>query len=222
MNEQRKLYISDLHLFHNNVTKAGKGFDNRPYMGLPEMHDDILRRWNKSVSMADHVYVLGDMIWRFNSANQEEAMQLLKAMNGNIHLITGNHDICKSSVFKSRFEEIIPYKKIADVAHGQIRNVILSHYYMPFYEKHYHNGILLHGHSHNTYESEMERAITKFLNDNSFPAEIYNVGCMYPYMDYTPRTLEQIIDGYNQWIGSRVQKISIVCENNGGAQSGNS
>ena len=29
--------------------------------------------------------------------------------------------------------------------------------------------------------------------------QIYNVGCMYPYIDYAPRTLQQIVDGYEQW-----------------------
>mgnify|MGYP006874843677 CR=1 FL=1 len=29
------------------------------------------------------------------------------------------------------------------------------------------------------------------------PGRMYNVGCMMSYMNYTPRTLEEIIDGYN-------------------------
>lgn len=41
--EQRKLYISDLHLFHKNVTKAGKNFDDRPYENIEEMNEDILK-----------------------------------------------------------------------------------------------------------------------------------------------------------------------------------
>ena len=35
------------------------------------------------------------------------------------------------------------------------------------------------------------------LNRQGFPCEIYNVGCMYPYIDYTPRTLQYIVDHYN-------------------------
>ncbi len=31
-------YISDLHLFHKNVTRAGKDFDDRPFDNLEEMH----------------------------------------------------------------------------------------------------------------------------------------------------------------------------------------
>lgn len=27
--------------------------------------------------------------------------------------------------------------------------------------------------------------------------EMYNVGAMMPYMDYTPRTLDEIIEGYH-------------------------
>jgi hypothetical protein len=28
------------------------------------------------------------------------------------------------------------------------------------------------------------------------PMRMYNVGCMMEYMDYTPRTLDEIINGY--------------------------
>ena len=56
---QRNLYISDLHLFHKNVTKAGKNFDSRPYENIEEMNDDILQRWNSSVTNIDHVYICG-------------------------------------------------------------------------------------------------------------------------------------------------------------------
>lgn len=205
--EQRKLYISDLHLFHKNVTKSGKNFDNRPYQTIEEMNVDLLKRWNENVTNADHVYILGDLIWKFNSENQEEAMRLLRAMHGNLHLILGNHDRTNSAIFKSRFEEIIPYKRVDDVLHGQPKTVVLSHYYMPFYDRHFYGGILLHGHSHNSEESNMERKITEYLNTNGFPAQIYNVGCMYPYMDYAPKTLNQIVDGYNAWVSTNGNEV---------------
>lgn len=197
--EQRKLYIADLHLFHKNVTKSGRNFDNRPYETIEEMNEDILNKWNQAVTNADHVYILGDFVWHFSEKNKDEVMQLLKNMNGNLHLIIGNHDTSKPAVFKRRFKEVTHYKKLTDMLHGKERCVVLFHYYMPFYEQHYHDGILLHGHSHNTEESNMERKITEYLNQHGFPAQIYNVGCMYPYMNYAPKTLEQIVDGYNTW-----------------------
>lgn len=198
---QRNLYISDLHLFHKNVTKAGKNFDSRPYENIEEMNDDILQRWNNSVTNIDHVYICGDLIWKFNNENRDEAMRILNAMNGNLHLIVGNHDKVKSALFKKRFEEIVFYKRVQDYLDGEQVQVVLSHYYMPFYEGHYHNTVLIHGHSHVTEEADLERKISKYLNDNGFPINAFNVGCMYPYMDYTPKTLQQISDGYKKWIG---------------------
>lgn len=197
--EQRNLYISDLHLFHNNVTKSGKDFDHRPYQTIEEMNEDILKRWNTYVTNGDHVYILGDFVWKFNSANQNEVMRVLNSLNGNLHLILGNHDRTNSSIFKKRFDEITNYKRLTDVLHGEQRQVILSHYYMPFYDCHHRGAILLHGHSHVTAESDMERSITRSLHEHGIQAQIYNVGCMYPYMNYAPKTLEQIVDGYDVW-----------------------
>ena len=78
--------------------------------------------------------------------------------------------------------------------------VILSHYYMPFYENHYYGSVLLHGHSHMSPESDLERQITANLISQGITERIYNIGCMYPYMDYTPRTLEEIIrSAHKNW-----------------------
>lgn len=39
-------YISDLHLFHKNVTRAGKDFDDRPFDNLEEMHSIVKDKMN--------------------------------------------------------------------------------------------------------------------------------------------------------------------------------
>lgn len=196
----KKLYISDLHLFHNNVTKAGRDFDGRPYENLEQMHDDIMQRWNKEVTNGDHVYVLGDMVWKFNAGNREEVMRILKGLNGNLHLITGNHDnMVDNPEFKKRFAEITNYKRLKDTVNGKERTLILSHYYMPFYEGHLKGNILLHGHSHFTKEALLEMRMSEELNKAGYPCEAYNVGCMYPYMGYAPRTLQHIVDEFPKW-----------------------
>ena len=56
--------------------------------------------------------------------------------------------------------------------------VILSHYYMPFYENHYYGSVLLHGHSHMSPESDLERQITANLISQGITERIYNIGCM--------------------------------------------
>ena len=88
---------------------------------------------------------------------------------------------------------------VTELLDEQKRTVILSHYYMPFYEHHMHGAILLHGHSHRSQEADLERKITAELQAKGMALQIYNVGCMYPYIDYTPRTLQQIMDGYERW-----------------------
>lgn len=197
--ESRKLYISDLHLGHINVTKAGRDFDHRGFKDLDDMHDTITKKWNTEVTNADHVYIVGDCCWKVNNQNMDFYIGLLKALNGNKHLILGNHDTCVNNRFKKLFEEVVDYKELVDNVNGENKRVILSHYYMPFYNHHYRNSILLHGHSHNSAESEMERRLTAMLNRQGFPCEIYNVGCMYPYIDYAPRTLQYIVDHYDKY-----------------------
>ena len=51
-------YISDLHLFHKNVTGEGSNFDNRPFATLEEMHRIIKENWNKTVTNGDTVFIL--------------------------------------------------------------------------------------------------------------------------------------------------------------------
>lgn len=181
-----------MHLYHDNVLR----FDNRPYEDCEEMATDFKLRWNDHVPKNAHVYILGDISWKWNN----DVRKYINSLNGVKHLIQGNHDRFKSADFKKCFAEIVPYKEIKDTVNGGTRKIAMSHYYIPFYNSHYYKGILLHGHSHTTKESDEERRITAELVAKGFDAEIYNVGCMYPYMNYTPRTIEEIISGYNEWI----------------------
>lgn len=194
----RKLYISDLHFGHVNVTKAGRDFDKRGFKDLNEMHDVITKKWNAEVSDNDDVFIVGDCCWKLNNSNFEYYKKLLGNLKGSKHLIAGNHDNVEPSKFRSLYVEVCDYKELQDVVGGSNKRVILSHYYMPFCNHHYYGSIMLHGHSHNSAESEMERRLTTMLNRQGFPCEIYNVGCMYPYIDYAPRTLQYIVDHYNK------------------------
>ena len=56
-----KYYISDLHLFHTNVTKEGRNYDDRPFQTMEEMLRTIHDNWNARVTNGDTVYILGDI-----------------------------------------------------------------------------------------------------------------------------------------------------------------
>ncbi len=65
-------YIADTHFGHENVTV----FSGRPYGSMEEMNSDLVRRWNDKVRNTDTVYVLGDMFFRCDCA--EEILAQLK------------------------------------------------------------------------------------------------------------------------------------------------
>lgn len=183
-----KFFISDTHFFHNNVIK----FDNRPFETIEDMHNKIKQRWNNKVSNADTVYIVGDFTWK----SFDEAIDFLDSLNGRKRLIMGNHDFRNmGSKYKKIFESM---KDTEEIIVGNTP-VFLSHYFIPFYNKHRYGGYLLHGHSHNSQEHFHELEIEWYLKCQGFEPKIYNVGCMHPYMNYEPQTLEHIIQFGNAY-----------------------
>ncbi len=193
-------YISDLHLFHKNVTKAGKNFDDRPFEGLEEMHRFIRKKWNAKISKEDTVYILGDMAMR---GTQEELADYVSTLKGHKILVRGNHDKIKDLRYKQLYEEICDYKEIGDTFHGNNVRLVLSHYPILMWNAQHHGSILLYGHVHNSIEEQFFKKCLREMNNTTFFGNnagdsilhAYNVGCMMPYMDYEPRTLKEIIDG---------------------------
>jgi len=175
----KKFYISDLHIGHKNVIKL----DNRPFGSVQEMNEEIVRRWNSVVKKGDLVYLCGDVIW------DNSYVDVLKSLRGQKHLVLGNHDRINAEIRKCFFS-IKPYKKIKD---GD-ETVILSHYPMIAYDGSFRGrNIHLYGHVHTTNENVIMEDIKDKYATEDFPMRMYNVGCMMPYMDYTPRTLDEIL-----------------------------
>ena len=80
-----KIWItSDTHFCHNkDFVWQPRGFDS-----VHEMNEEIVKRWNSVVSPIDTVYHLGDVMLNDNAAG----VRLLNQCNGNIRILTGNHD----------------------------------------------------------------------------------------------------------------------------------
>lgn len=189
-------YIADLHLGHVNAI----GFDGRPFADVTEMNETLIHRWNSTVNRADTVYVLGDFIWE-----KESLWHVwLERLTGNKVLIRGNHDPRQfSQATKRFFQDIADYKEITDTG----RHVILCHYPMPFHRAGYDEKcFMLYGHVHNTREYAFLEKLRKELRESHTEhsharAQFINVGCMMPWMDYTPRTLDEILDGDDKAAG---------------------
>ena len=165
-------------------------FDNRPFASVEEMDAELVRRWNVKVGKGDLVYVLGDLIWKTRNG---DAHDLIHSLNGQIVLIKGNHDrFLHNAKAKDALSGLKDYDDICvTLEDGTVRRCILSHYFIPMYNGHRHQAIMLHGHSHFTEEAALELEIAKSLNEKGFNNQIYNVGCM--YWNYAPVTLDEIL-----------------------------
>lgn len=192
-------YIADTHFGHSNILH----FDQRPFADVYQMEEAMVMLWNATVRKNDTVYILGDFCW----GKVDEWLQIARRLKGNKVLIEGNHDLSSyPAELKNQFADITPYKEIVDNGKdNSSRKVLLSHYPMPFY-KHSNNQkyYMLCGHVHNTAENEHLEKIIKELRKETGGffqpcAQIYNVGCMMPWMQYTPRTLDEIIKRWEEY-----------------------
>ena len=180
-------YISDLHFGHANILRH----DNRPFANTDEMAKVIVERWNKTVSDQDDVYILGDIFWRNTPDNQA----LFRQLKGRKHLIRGNHD--KGACSRDfAWSSIHDYLVVRDLG----RKVILCHYPILFYDGHYHGSVMLYGHVHNSREYAFLLNWESELLSQGIPSQMINVGCMLPYMDYTPRTLDELVKGHGDML----------------------
>lgn len=184
-NENNTYYICDLHFGHANAIS----FDRCPFENVEEMNEALIRNWNARVTPEDTVYVLGDMFLKYKQSNTA----IMAKLNGHKHLIKGNHDWGK--VLEEPWESVQPYLEIDD----ESRRVILCHFPIPFYNRARRGAIMLYGHVHNSAEWELLEKWKQECHAMEIPCNMINVGCMMPYMNYTPRTLDEILAANPVW-----------------------
>lgn len=183
-------FTADLHLGHSNILK----YDKRPFELVEEHDETIIENWNNRVKPEDDVYILGDISWHFIP----KTVEIYNALKGKKHLITGNHDekYIKSGQLRDAFVEITGYKEI------NVDNsfLVLCHYPIPCFNRHFKNAYHFYGHVHNSREwGCMEFIRHELINQLEKPCNMINVGCMMPYMNYTPKIFREIVDGYNMF-----------------------
>lgn len=191
----RIFFISDCHFDHEAILQ----YDKRPFKTIEEMRNTMIQRWNQSVNKADTVYILGDFTW---SSNPDEIVDLLNRLNGNKLLIKGNHDRRTSAnKVKNAFGQ---YIKEIDSIQVNGRKIVLSHYPIASWKQMQRknpeeNAILLYGHVHLSDEFLLfEQYLDRLREMKRVPIQAYNVGAMCPWMDYQPRTLDEIVERYSK------------------------
>ena len=177
-------YIADMHFDHDEIL----AYDNRPFASVEEMNESLIRRWNEVVSPEDLTWILGD----FCAGSRDRLKELLSALNGKKAMILGNHDPEETIMsLADCFEDVAQYREITD----QGRKVILCHYPIFSYRDHYFGAYHFYGHVHSSYEwnvTEHAKKLIQRLYARDDLMRMVNVGAMLPYMDYRPRSLDEL------------------------------
>jgi len=150
--ENKVIWItSDQHFGHEAIIK----YCQRPFKNAREMDDCIVDQFNSKVGKKDVVYHLGDFSFH-------KPIQFLKCLNGEHHLIRGNHDAKQGlECFKS-VQDVLLLKGIA-----RDFGIFLSHYsHRVWPHSHYGFGHCF-GHSHGRLE-EYARSFDIGVDTNNF------------------------------------------------------
>ena len=111
-----------------------------------------------------------------------------------VFICIGNHDkkLLRNKEVRDLFVEIVDYKEIQI---SKDCGIVLSHYPIPCFNNHYYGWYHLYGHVHKSFEWNMMENV-KFQMSALYDKEcrMYNVGIMIPYMEFMPKTLEEIVE----------------------------
>lgn len=138
-------FTSDLHFWHYNP-KTGRGIlefrrDTRLGDNIEEMNEILIQNWNQDIKKGDIVYNLGD----FSFGSKQQTEEILKRLNGQHHIILGNHDSVLKN-FKQYFASYNQYKELSKKIMGV--PVCLFHFPIESWHKKEHGSLHLYGHMH--------------------------------------------------------------------------
>ena len=193
-------YISDLHLFCKSQTQQGANYDNRPFETVEEMNNYILKRWNARITNADTVYILGDVALRGGNG---PLIGLVSQLKGKKILVRGNHDDIRDYRYALLFDEIVHYAEVTENVNGKAQKLCLMHYPILMWNGQHRGTILLYGHTHNSVEDTFFQDCIRRMNASEELSlrrhggqhiRAVNVGACMPWMNYTPRTLKEILE----------------------------
>jgi calcineurin-like phosphoesterase family protein len=126
-------FTSDTHFGHALTTRL-RGFETSQ-----EQDDTLIASWNAVVRPGDEVWHLGDFGHR---ASGEHLRHVFQKLNGNKHLIRGNHDSHRALGLS--WASVHDLHQIA--VDGQ--RIVLCHYGLRSWPASHRGAIMLFGHSH--------------------------------------------------------------------------
>ena len=201
-------FISDLHLFHENMLRGGK-IAIRPFDTIHEMHERIVDGWNSVVKPGDKVYMQGDLTLMrpktklagvtdffsfepFKAPGQWLALcGVVNQLQGEKRILLGNHDHMTAEMYHALgFEKVLAYREMAGILFSHIP-VHTSQFYR------FRGNV--HGHTH---EAKVMRVPSwgpdpKPGDWNVLPDPRYINVCAEP-RNYVPMSLDEIVAHYDK------------------------
>lgn len=132
-------FTSDTHYGHANVIK----YCDRPFADVHEMNEALIENFNECVRPGDTVFHLGDFSFL------RDPGVIRRRLNGNLHLIAGNHDWKQMQELRR-----LPWGWIRDtyMLRAGGTKIWLSHFAHRAWPNAHHGAIHLYGHSHGALE----------------------------------------------------------------------
>lgn len=154
---QEVFFTSDTHFNHKKALAFRKNFQS-----LEEMDETLIRLWNDVVKKNDLVYHLGDFAF---ARGQGVVKSLLNRLNGQVHLILGNHDRDMNVEDKSLFQ----YVGMAKYIKVQDQRIYLHHTACLIWWGSHRGSWHLYGHSHGSLPDPTDRkALDVGVDCNNF------------------------------------------------------
>ncbi len=156
-------FTADLHFDHDNIIR----YCDRPFNSRNHMNAALISKWNSIVTPEDKVFVLGDYSL---TDNKQQIKKWTSKLNGEKHLILGNHDMLKAFDYVDcGFSSVHTALQLEDnifLAHDPAIKTALPK-----------DSWLLHGHIHNLWKENINK-------------KLINVGV--DVWDYKPVSIETL------------------------------
>lgn len=125
-------FTADTHFGHAAVVRHS----SRPFLDVEHHDNELIANWNAVVKKGDTVYHCGDFAWH-------SLASYVSRLNGQIHLVQGNHDRLKA-LDRGLFASVSDLKKVKI---GD-QKIYLCHYAMRVWNCSHYGSWHLYGHSH--------------------------------------------------------------------------
>lgn len=171
-----KIYaISDTHFNNESIIH----YCNRPFTDSVHQTEELIRRWNETVTEDDTVICMGDFIM----GRPEDVPAVLNRLSGHIILTRGNHDTRSKLAIYEQYPEKITVK---DIHYEQLGGLFFIFCHFPLVHEDFGDMIVkdnsevvyCHGHVHDK---------TPFFSE-----QYHSFNCSVDVIDFTPVSLSMM------------------------------